>query len=674
MKKTLLLVATWLLLGLQPAMAYVYTCYSVADIRFGMANAVAGDEIVITPGTYLATNTAVSGSSAYFYGSANGTASNPITIRSQSASNPATLSGNDVGSLTVLRIEGDYWVVKDLKITQGQKGLIFDNANYGKAINCEIFYIGFEGIHVRDGSDHVTIEGCKVYDTGNTNAGFGEGIYIGTDKGSWTSYDPSVDYTTVKDCEIGPDVRAEAFDIKEGTTETVVEGCTIDASGISGDNFADSFIDLKGVRSYIRCNTFNRNGATNLTKGIAVIDRSVALSSYEHAIHNNEFNMDVSGGNMLEGYSGTSNIYGWSNTRTPSGDNYGSSVITSCCPSWYASPPTCGSTPPPACNAPTGLGTASITASSATLSWSSVSGALDYDLRYRVSGTSTWTEVNNLTGTSRNQTGLAASTTYEWGIRTSCSGSNSAYASGSNFTTSSIPVGGNDYVVYADALAPDWNNNSYTGTYDLNHTTNVQVGSKSIMASYGSYGGVLLRKGTALNLSGYTSIRFWVKSNGSNKIRVRLETNLGNKDVEFFTTSAWVQQTIPLSQFANPTTVESIRLINRSGSNVTVYYDQIEFVGASGSREAAPSQSRLVAYPNPAKSGSTLMLNIETIEAGAANLTLLDMQGREILRQAFDVDGNTTYKVQLPAALAPGVYHLQIEGPAFFLNLRLMVQ
>ncbi len=674
MKRSLLFVAVWLLLSSLPTLATVYTCSSVTQIRNAMASAVAGDEIVIVSGTYTATNVAASGTSAYFYGSANGTASNPIIIRSQSSTNPATLSGNNVGIFTVLRIVGDHWIVKDLKLTQGQKGLIFDNANYCQAIDCEIFYIGYEGIHVRDGSDHVTIDGCKVYDTGNTGAGFGEGIYIGTDKGAWSTYDPYVDHTTVKNCIIGPNVRAEAFDIKEGTSETVVEGCTIDAAGISGSNFADSFIDLKGTRSYIRCNTFSRNGASALTKGIAVLDRGVALSSYEHAIHNNTFNMDQSSGNMLEGYSGTYGVYGWNNTRIPSGSNYGSSIITSCCPPWYSNPPACGSSTP-TCNAPTGLGTGSITASSVTFSWSAVSGAADYDLRYRATTSSTWINVNDLSGTSRNQTGLSASTTYEWEIRSSCSGSNSAYVAGSNFTTSgSGGGGGNTYVLYDDALASDWNNYSYSGSYNLAHTTTVQVGSNSIQANYGAYGGLLLRKGTDLNLSGYTAVRFWVRSNGSHKIRVRLETDLGNKDVEFFTTSSWQLQTINLSQFSNPSTLDAFRLVSRVGSSITVYYDQIEFVDLSGAREAAPMPPTLRAYPNPVEAGGMVLLDFQHPGEGPATVTLRDLQGREVLYQAFDLSGHTVHKMSLPASLSPGIYLLRGQGPEFIITQKLIVR
>lgn len=330
MRKTELILIGMFLIAFS-SNATVYNCSTTEEIHNAMAAAQAGDEIVIASGSYVSS---ASINAAYFYGGANGTASNPITIRGASASDRAHLKGNSISSKTILRIEGDYWIVKDLELSYGQKALVFDNSNYSKAINCVVHNTGNEGIHVRDGSDHVTIDGCTVYNTGNVNAGFGEGIYIGTDKGSWSSYNPYCDYTLVKNCTIGPNVRAEAFDIKEGTQETTIEYNTVDGLGISGSNYADSFIDLKGVRTYVRYNTFYRNGESNITKGIAAIDRSVELSSYEHAVHDNSFHMDGSSYNIVEAYSGTSDVHAWDNTRSPSGDMYNSRVTQSC-PSWY---------------------------------------------------------------------------------------------------------------------------------------------------------------------------------------------------------------------------------------------------------------------------------------------------------------------------------------------------
>lgn len=93
------------------------------------------------------------------------------------------------------------------------------------------------------------------------------------------------------------------------------------------------------------------------------------------------------------------------------------------------------------CNAdvPTGLAASNVATTSATLSWDAVPGAT-YDLRYRQTGTSTWT-TNAVTGISSNVTGLTALTQYEAQVRSKCSGgSNSAYSGSVNFTTTDVQL------------------------------------------------------------------------------------------------------------------------------------------------------------------------------------------------------------------------------------------
>jgi hypothetical protein len=94
------------------------------------------------------------------------------------------------------------------------------------------------------------------------------------------------------------------------------------------------------------------------------------------------------------------------------------------------------------CGTVTGLASSSITSNSATVSWSAVSGAVSYDVDYKTSAATTWTNaVTATTATSRNLTGLAASTVYNWRVRANCSGSTGAYAT-ANFTTASSTTTG----------------------------------------------------------------------------------------------------------------------------------------------------------------------------------------------------------------------------------------
>ena len=198
-----------------------------------------------------------------------------------------------------------------------------------------------EAIHWRDGSDHGLIDGCNIRSTGKVDPGKGEGIYIGSSSGSWDDFDHHVTHVTIRNCILGPIIRSEAIDVKEGTEHITIENNTFDATGLSNQNFADSFIDLKGARAIVRYNSFRRNGETNLLKGINVIARGVVFSAYEHVIHDNYFDLDGTGLKMVIANGGTSDVYAWNNHREPNGptgNKYSSSVITNSNPPWYSPP------------------------------------------------------------------------------------------------------------------------------------------------------------------------------------------------------------------------------------------------------------------------------------------------------------------------------------------------
>ena len=92
------------------------------------------------------------------------------------------------------------------------------------------------------------------------------------------------------------------------------------------------------------------------------------------------------------------------------------------------------------CGTPTGLASSSITTTGATVSWTAVSGAVSYDVDYKLTSSGTWTNAATATtSTSVAISGLTASTVYDWRVRTNCSSGSSAYAA-AQFTTASVPV------------------------------------------------------------------------------------------------------------------------------------------------------------------------------------------------------------------------------------------
>ncbi len=229
------------------------------ELLTALSDARAGDEIILREGIYQ--NDESFGEWAAFYSYADGTIEQPITIRSEDPDNPATISGVTQENKMALYITGDYWRIKDLKISNAAKGIMLDNSNYSVISGCEVFNIGTEGIHLRDNSSYCIVEECYVHDTGTVTPGYGEAVYIGS-ANSTQGYGYDCHYNTIRGCKLGPNVAAEHVDIKEYTLGAVVEDCIFDGTGITGANYAVSFVAIKGNNGVIRNNIGYRNGCS----------------------------------------------------------------------------------------------------------------------------------------------------------------------------------------------------------------------------------------------------------------------------------------------------------------------------------------------------------------------------------------------------------------------------
>jgi hypothetical protein len=93
------------------------------------------------------------------------------------------------------------------------------------------------------------------------------------------------------------------------------------------------------------------------------------------------------------------------------------------------------------CGAPSGLASSAVTTSSATVSWTAVSGATSYDVDYKLNSTSTWPNAATATTSlSANLSSLAAASLYDWRVRTNCASGSSAYTQ-AQFTTQAVSGG-----------------------------------------------------------------------------------------------------------------------------------------------------------------------------------------------------------------------------------------
>ena len=286
------------------------------ELIAALDDAQAGDEIILKEGVYQ--NDKWLGEWSAFHSYGEGTAENPIIIRSEDPENPATISGISQENKNALYIFGDYWIIKDLRVTNAQKGIMLDNSNYSVITGCEVYDIGTEAIHLRDNSSYCIVENCYVHDTGTFKPQYGEGVYIGSSKNT-EGYGYECHYNTVRNCRFGPNIAADHVDIKEYTLGTLVENCTFDGTGIKGENGGNSFIEIKGNNAIIRYNTGYRNGCENV---LYAFDANVQLEGWgqNNRIYDNNVYLDTTDCYIFKEWNCNTQVF--RNTAEPVGVTY----------------------------------------------------------------------------------------------------------------------------------------------------------------------------------------------------------------------------------------------------------------------------------------------------------------------------------------------------------------
>jgi hypothetical protein len=177
----------------------------------------------------------------------NGTPDHPVLLR---GSRKAILDGGAITTGYVLHVQASYWIIKGITLRNGLKGIMADGIHYTTIDSVLVTGIGEEAIHLRKFSTHNIIQQAEITNTGLKTPDYGEGVYIGSAKNNWAKYSGGQpdrsDSNSVLHCSIGPAVAAECIDVKEGTTGGIIRFNVFDATGITGANSADSWIDVKG--------------------------------------------------------------------------------------------------------------------------------------------------------------------------------------------------------------------------------------------------------------------------------------------------------------------------------------------------------------------------------------------------------------------------------------------
>lgn len=236
---------------------------SATTLRNAVANAIAGDTIIVT-GTYNLGSTGLTTGH-------DGTAAKPITLTTGAAG--ATITGNVTGTIgnAALGINNDYWNVQNLNINGFRKSVRIDDASHGTLTNIRATNSVGESFKLRNFSQYWLIQNCT-----STSSG-AEGFYAGDADQNWENANAAdtTGYITFLNCTATASTN-DGFDCKEGTQNIKIINCTANFNFTTpGAN------DLGNSGIYDRCNNLqviNFNSLNNNSTGDAIRLHSILAS------------------------------------------------------------------------------------------------------------------------------------------------------------------------------------------------------------------------------------------------------------------------------------------------------------------------------------------------------------------------------------------------------------
>ena len=306
-----------------------------------------------------------------------------------------------------------------------------------------------------------------------------------------------------------------------------------------------------------------------------------------------------------------------------------------------------------ACNAPTGLAASSITQTTATVGWNTVSGATSYDVDYKAASSGTWINAATATtGTSIGLTGLTASTTYDWRVRATCPAGTSSYVQ-SQFTTAGVPV-----------VCP--------GSYDV--STN------------GSIAG-------AATIPLNTDIKGLIEAHGDNDY-YKFITAGGTVTLSLTTLPADYQLalldnggTILQSSTSNGTANETISTTAPAGTYYARVYPKnngafnagncytLKVQTSTGSKNAGETVlyagNKFTLSPNPTRYTTNLVFNIPV--GGKATVSVISQTGAVVLQKVLAVNAGDNTRNLNVGNLTSGMYFIKIQTGSVIQMAKLVI-
>ena len=189
-------------------------------------------------------------------------------------------------------------------------------------------------------------------------------------------------------------------------------------------------------------------------------------------------------------------------------------------------------------------------------------------------------------------------------------------------------------IIYDDALKTGWVDWSWSMTRNYNAASPVYSGTKSLsLQNTAGWGALYLHAETAVSLSTYPSLKFWV--HGGPNAGQRMQVVINSSGSYEFTPKAnqWTLVTVPFSAFGNPATLRDIFIQDVTNTaQAAVYIDQLQLVSSGGTTPPPPDPAPggLLIYDDALKTGwldwswsiSRNYANGTPVKAGSKSLAL----------------------------------------------------
>jgi hypothetical protein len=307
---------------------------------------------------------------------------------------------------------------------------------------------------------------------------------------------------------------------------------------------------------------------------------------------------------------------------------------------------------PAPCNAPTGLTSSAITSSGATVSWSTVSGANNYDVDYSLAGQNIWTNAATATtNLSANITGLSSSTNYDWRVRANCASGPSGYSI-AQFTTTAVTC--------PDLYEP---NESVGAAKSIPVNTNINAsissGNDKDYFSFSTSGNSKNIKATLTNLAANYNLTLY--NNNGNVLRTSANGGTLDETIIYNTNKANTYRISVLG--ANITDFSLAQCytlkVSTGSSNFTALSGDV-VTNNDESNNISLVRGGLKLYPIPASTAVTI--SFDAYAKGNADIVIVNQLGQQVLFKKVLVSDGINFNTIDVSALKNGVYTLKVNN------------